>query len=213
MPNPIQLEAYDNRWYRPGGSLLKRSLWFFLGQPIVRSAWIPFSGLRIALLRLFGASIGQGVVIKPSVDVKYPWHLIIGDHCWVGERVWIDNLTTVRLGNNVCLSQGAYLCTGNHDWSDPAFGLMIAPIHLSDGAWAAARSTLLPGSFLGECAVAAAGSVIAGSVPDFEVHAGNPARFIKLRVLRTNENPNELLKHEACPPPARAQTQSQRTRV
>ncbi len=180
----VNLRRYDNRWYRTGGSLLRRSLWFFLGHGIVRSAWIPSSALRVAVLRLFGASIGQRVVIKPSVEVKYPWHLSIGDDCWIGEHVWIDNLTTVKLGNSVCISQGAYLCTGNHDWSDPAFGLRISPIHLADGAWAGARCILLPGTTLETCAVAAAGSVVHGSVPAYQIFAGNPAVFLRQRVIR-----------------------------
>jgi putative colanic acid biosynthesis acetyltransferase WcaF len=181
--SPVQLANYDNSWFRPGGSLLRRSAWFFFGEPIVRSAWIPSSGLRVALLRLFGARIGNGVVIKPSVSVKYPWHLVIGDHCWIGEHVWIDNLTTVRIESNVCISQGAYLCTGNHDWTDPHFGLMIAPIHLGEGSWAGAKSILTPGSLLGRGAIAAAGAVITGVVPDLEIYAGNPAIFVKKRVI------------------------------
>jgi putative colanic acid biosynthesis acetyltransferase WcaF len=183
----VQLKHYDNSWYHPGGSLLKRSLWFFVGQPLVRCSWIPSSAMRVFLLRAFGAQIGSGVVIKPSVDVKYPWHLVIGDDCWIGEHAWIDNLTTVRLGNNVCVSQGAYFCTGNHDWSDPFFALMIAPIQLAEGAWAGAKCILTPGATLGRGAIAAAGAVVSGSIPDFEIHAGNPAKFVKARRVRGNE--------------------------
>ncbi len=184
MTSPVQLARYNNSWYSPGGSLLKRATWFFLGQPLVRSAWIPSSAMRVHVLRWFGARVGAGCTIKPSVDVKYPWHLVMGDHCWIGEHVWIDNLTTVRLESNVCISQGAYLCTGNHDWTDPCFGLMIAPIHLGEGSWAGAKCILAPGSVLGRGAVAAAGAVVSGAVPEFEIHAGNPARLVKRRVVR-----------------------------
>lgn len=183
MSQPIQLAGYDNSWYKPGGSMCKRAAWFFLGQPLVRSAWIPSSAMRVALLRVFGARIGRGVTIKPAVEVKYPWHLVVGDDCWIGEHVWIDNLTTVQMENNVCVSQGAYLCTGNHDWTDPHFGLMFAPIHLGDGAWAGAKCMLTPGTVLGRGAVAAAGAVVSGAIPDFEIHAGNPAQRIKQRVV------------------------------
>ena len=188
MQSPVQLGRYDNSWFDPGGSLLRRSAWFFLGEPIVRSALMPSSALRVALLRLFGARIGRGVVIKPSVTVKYPWHLVIGDDCWIGEHVWIDNLTTVRIEANVCISQGAYLCTGNHDWSDLHFGLMIAPIHLSEGSWAGAKSILTPGAVLGRGAIAAAGAVVSGSIPDFHIYAGNPAKFIKVRTISPDKN-------------------------
>ena len=177
----IDLRRYDNSWYDPGRSLLWRSLWMFLGLPLFRSTWLASSRARVGLLRLFGARIGKRVVFRQGVIVKYPWHLEIGDDCWIGEAVWIDNLTTVRLGSSVCLSQGAYLCTGNHDWSDPNFGLMLRGIDMADGAWAGARSTLLPGTRLGEGSVAGAGSVVSGSVPAFEVYLGNPARFARVR--------------------------------
>ena len=145
---------------------------------------MPSSAVRVFLLRWFGATIGTGVVIKPAVEVKYPWHLVVGDDCWLGEGCWIDNLTTVRLGSNCCVSQGAYLCTGNHDWSDPRFGLMLAPVELRDGAWAGAKSILTPGTVLEAGAVAGAGSVVRGTVPEFEVYAGNPAVFVRKRILK-----------------------------
>ncbi len=180
----VQLRAYDNSWYHPGGSFAKRALWMLLGQPVFASKWLPSSGLRVKLLRAFGARIGTGVVIKPAVKVKYPWHLQIGDHAWIGEECWIDNLTTVRIDRNACVSQGAYFCTGNHDWSDPHFGLRIEPIHLGAGAWAGAKCILMPGTVLGAYAVVGAGSVVKGSVPDFEIHAGNPAIRVRLRQIR-----------------------------
>jgi putative colanic acid biosynthesis acetyltransferase WcaF len=185
----VQLQHYDNSWYKPGGSFLKRAVWMMVGQHVFASTWLPGSSLRVSLLRAFGARVGQGVVIKPSVTVKYPWHLEIGDHTWVGERVWIDNLTTVRIGSNACVSQGAYLCTGNHDWSEPGFGLMIAPIQICEGAWAGAKSVLTPGAVLGNYAIAAAGSVIVGSVPDFHIYAGNPAKYVKTRKIRQTQTP------------------------
>ena len=190
----IRLDQYNNAWYRPGRSRLVQAAWVFLGLPVLRSRLLPSSALRVSLLRLFGAAVGAGVVVKPGVHVKYPWHLAVGDHCWLGEGCWIDNLTTVRLGSHVCVSQGAYLCTGNHDWKDPAFGLRIAPISLGDGAWAGARCTLMPGVTLGTGAIAAAGSVVSREIPAWEIHAGNPAHFSKHRVLRTGEVP--LLKAE-----------------
>lgn len=196
MSSRIQLARYDNAWYQPGRSNAWRALWLFLGLPLFRCSLLPSSTLRVAILRFFGSKVGCGVVIHSDVVVKYPWHLVIGDHCWIGEGVWIDNLTSVRLGKNVCLSQGVYLCTGNHDWSDPAFGLRVEPIQLFDGAWAAARSTLLPGAVLSEGAIAAAGCVLAGTVPPFEIFAGNPARFVRKRELR--EVPTRTHEYEAA---------------
>jgi putative colanic acid biosynthesis acetyltransferase WcaF len=180
----VHLRLYDNSWYNPGRSRLWQAAWFFFGLPVLRSSLIPSSGVRVRLLRSFGARIGAGVVIKPSVNIKYPWNLVIGKCCWIGEACWIDNLTRVQIGDDVCLSQGSYLCTGNHDWKDPAFGLILAPIEIRDGAWVGAKATLMPGVVLGACAIAAAGSVVSRSIPDFEIHAGNPAAFSKYREIR-----------------------------
>lgn len=179
--NHVQLGLYDNSWYRPGRSRAWQVAWFFIGLPILRCSLLPSSALRVWFLRRFGAQIASGVVVKPGVRVKYPWHLRIGKDSWLGEDCWIDNLVEVRIGSNVCISQGAYLCTGNHNWSDPAFGLIVDPIFLKDGSWVGAKAFIAPGVTLGECAVAAAGSVVNKNIPDFEVHAGNPAQFVRRR--------------------------------
>jgi putative colanic acid biosynthesis acetyltransferase WcaF len=180
----VDLSKFDNSHYDPGRPTLTRTLWFFAGLPILRCSILPSSGLRCRLLRMFGARIGTGVVIKPGFRVKNPWFLEVGDHCWLGEDAWIDNLTTVAIGDHVCISQGAYLCTGNHDWSDPAFGLVVGPIRIGNGAWVGARSSIAPGTVIGEGAVVALGSVAAGRIPSYEIHAGNPAKFVRRREIR-----------------------------
>ena len=87
-------------------------------------------------------------MIKPRVTIKYPWFLELGDHVWLGEGVWIDNHTTVGLGSDVCISQGAYLFTGNHDWNDPRFRFFCEPITVEDGVWVGAKAVICPGSVL-----------------------------------------------------------------
>jgi putative colanic acid biosynthesis acetyltransferase WcaF len=178
------LSSYDNSWYSPGRGQFIRSLWFFLGLPILRSRLLPFSSIRCVLLRLFGATVGRGVVLKPGIRVKYPWFLSIGDHSWIGEEVWIDNLILVRIGASVCLSQGAYICTGNHDWNDRAFGLQVKGVTVEDGAWIGAKVLLCPGVTIGRSAVIAAGSVVTANVASYEVHGGNPAQFLRRREFR-----------------------------
>lgn len=181
----VALSTFNNNWYDPGRSPIVRSLWFFIGLPLLRCSVNPSSRIRASLLRLFGAKIGRGVVLKPGVRVKYPWRLTIGDHTWIGEDCWIDNLGQVNIGANCCVSQGVYLCTGNHDWSDPAFGLLVTTIEIEDGAWVGAKAVVGPGCTIGANAVVIAGSVITKAVPPDEIHGGNPARFLKHRVLRT----------------------------
>ncbi len=88
------------------------------------------SNIKIFWLRVFGATVGKGVIIRPTVNIKYPWKLKIGNHCWIGESVWIDNLDQVTMEDNVCISQGAYLLCGNHNYKSTSFDLMTAPIYL-----------------------------------------------------------------------------------
>jgi putative colanic acid biosynthesis acetyltransferase WcaF len=183
----VQLVTYDNNWYSAGRSTFWQLAWFFLGLPILRSELIPFSGIRVRLLRAFGAKVGAGVVIKPGVRVKNPWRLSVGNHCWLGEDCWIDNVGDISIGSDVCLSQGSYLCTGNHDWTDPSFGLRVGPIQIADGAWIGAKATICPAVVIHEGAVVAAGSVANRDVPAYEIHAGNPAKFVRKRVIRQKE--------------------------
>lgn len=189
MPNEaakgtVDFSAYDNSWYTPGASSLKRLLWFFVNALVIQSHVNPSSGVRVRLLRMFGAKIGAGVVIKPGVNIKYPWHLQIGDQVWIGENVWLDSLAPITIGSNVCISQDAYFCTGNHDWSDPHFALVVKPITVEDGVWIGARATILPGVTLASHCVASAGAVVSHNLEAYTIYAGNPAVAVKKRVIR-----------------------------
>ena len=179
------LGLFSNAWYSPGRGLLVQLSWFFVNNLIMRNPLLPSSAMRVAALRLFGANVQEGVVIKPGVRVKYPWRLSVGRNAWIGEDVWIDNLAQVILGANACLSQSSYLCTGNHDWSDPTFALTTKPITIGTGAWVGARVVICPGIILHDRAVATAGSVVTRSIPQDEIHAGNPAKYVKHRNIST----------------------------
>lgn len=127
-----------------------RLCWYLLDALVLRGALLGLlpSRAKAALLRAFGARVGTGLVMKPRVSVKYPWFLEIGDHVWIGEGVWIDNHTTVRIGSHACISQGAYVFTGNHDWSDPAFAFFCKPVEIGEGAWITAFQRVPPGAVI-----------------------------------------------------------------
>jgi len=184
----IRLDQYAVTSYTPGASMVKQLLWFYLGSPLVETALLPFSGLKVAILRLFGASIGQGVRIKPQVKIKFPWRLTVGDHAWLGEGLWIDNLAQVTIGDHVCLSQGVYLCTGNHDWSRPSFDLRLGAIHIQAGSWVAAKAVLGPGVIVGEGAILSLGGVATQSLEPWTIYSGNPAQAIKKRELKDDRS-------------------------
>ena len=180
----VDLANFDNSWYDPGRSLPIRLLWHFVNAVFLQNPLNPSSRLKIFFLRRFGARIGEGVVLKPSINVKYPWNLEIGDYSWVGENAWLDSLAPIKIGRNCCISQGTYFCTGNHDWTDPAFGLIVKPIVVEDGAWVGARAVVLPGVTVATHSIAAAGSVVAKDTEPYMIYAGNPAVAVKKRGLR-----------------------------
>lgn len=180
-PFRVDLSSYDPGDYDPG-SLGKRVAWY-LASLLFFECRLPWpSALKRALLRIFGGEIGKGVVIKPGVRIKYPWFLSVGDHCWIGEEAWIDNLCTVELGSDVTVSQGAYLLTGNHDYRSEGFELRLEPITVEDGAWVAARALVSPGRRVGENAVLAAGAVLLSDAAAGGVYAGNPAFRVRDRL-------------------------------
>lgn len=170
----MKLSQYVKGDYSPGASMVRQVFWYFIGTPLVFSSLLPFSSLKIFLLRIFGAKIGTGVRIKPGVRIKFPWKLSVGDYSWIGEGVWIDNLAHVTIGSNCCVSQGAYFCTGNHDWSKPTFDLKTQAITIEDHCWIAAQTSLSPGSILREGVVLTLGSVAAGELSAWTIHTGNP---------------------------------------
>lgn len=137
--------------------------------------WNPISKSRTFSLKLFGAKVGKSVVIKPGVNVKYPWHLSIGDYSWIGEDVWIDNLADVKIGSNCCISQGAMILCGNHDYKSETFDLIVKPITLEDGSWVGAKSVVCPGVTLHESAILSVGSVATKDLDPNTIYQGNPA--------------------------------------
>jgi putative colanic acid biosynthesis acetyltransferase WcaF len=159
-------------------------LWYFVSLAVFESGWFPLVRPKCWLLRLFGATIGIGLVIKPQVWIKYPWRLVVGDHCWIGQGVWIDNLADVQLGSHVCVSQQVYICTGSHDHRKPTFDLITRPVEVGNGAWLGARALILGGVSIGANAVVAGGSVVVKDVPAATIVAGNPARPVGSREAR-----------------------------
>lgn len=163
------LSKFDNSWYDPGGNSLKKVCWYFVNTLLIKNHINPISSLKVALLRLFGAKIGEGVVIKPGVNIKYPWLLEIGDFSWVGEDVWIDNLAKIHIGPNCCISQGAMLLCGNHNYKSSRFDLIVRPITLEEGAWIGAKSIVCPGVTIKSHGMVSVGSVVTKDIEAYTI--------------------------------------------
>lgn len=141
-------------------------------------------GIKVGLPRAFGAKIGKRICIKNNVIIKSPWNLVIGDDCWIGEYCWIDNLDKVFIGSNVCISQGAMLLTGNHDYTHPTMPYRNAPISIEDGAWIGAQTTVCPGVTVHRNAILTVGSVATKDMVANGIYQGNPAVKIRERIIK-----------------------------
>lgn len=154
--------------YSKGRSLAWQAAWFAMQNLVFRAWWCP-PAWRPRILRVFGAQVGQGVFIRHDVRVLWPWKLTIGGDTWIGESAWILNLEEVRLGRNVCVSQGAFLCTGGHDRNSPTFEYQNGQVVLEDSAWVGAMAIIMPGVTVGNGATVAAGTVVRRDVPSHDV--------------------------------------------
>ena len=177
----MKLKNFNNEWFSVGKSKLTVLLWYVVNAIVFKSALFPIYGMKVFLLRLFGAKVGKGVFIKPCVNIKYPWKLSIGEDVWIGEEVWIDNLATVAIGNNVCISQGALLLTGNHNYKKETFDLIIGEIKLKEGVWIGAKSTVCPGVICEDNSILSVGSVATKNLEADFIYQGVPAEKKKVR--------------------------------
>ena len=179
--NKVNLETFSTYNFNKGANKLKIVIWYFVNALFVRASWNPFMGIKVFFLKLFGAKIGKGLVIKNNGNIKFPWKLTLGNDVWLGENAWIDNLDEVIIGNNVCISQGALLLTGNHDYTLSTFDYRNAPIIIEDGAWIGAKTVVCPGIKVKSHAILTVGSTATKNMEAYGIYQGNPALKIRTR--------------------------------
>ena len=180
----VDLAKFRTGQFDRGAGALREGLWVLTSFVLFRLCPFKLSALKRSVLRAFGAKVGQGVVIKPRVVITFPWKLTLGDNVWLGEECWLLNLDQIAIGSNVCLSQRAFLCTGNHDYESTSFDLIIRPIRVEEGAWVGAHAWIGPGVCVGTHAVVCAGSVVTKDLTPFGIYRGNPAVLVKRRQLQ-----------------------------
>ena len=151
-------------------------LWWFVQETLFR--WSPQAMYpwRRFLLRLFGATIGAGVLLRPTVRITYPWKVTIGEQSWIGDDVILYSLGEIVIGSNCVVSQRSYLCTGSHDFRKPEFPIFSRSIVVEDQAWLAADVFVGPGVRIGRGAVIGARSSVFSDQPAGMLCLGNPAR-------------------------------------
>jgi putative colanic acid biosynthesis acetyltransferase WcaF len=177
------LSKFNNNWFDPKASKLKLIIWFLANSLIINN-YLPIPVfIKIVTLRLFGAKIGKGVMIKPKVNIKYPWLVEIGNYVWIGEMAWIDNFVKVTIEDNACISQGAMLLTGNHNYKKTNFDQIVGEIHIEKGAWIGAKAVVCGGVKCMSHSVLAVGSVTSKDLQPYTIYQGNPAQAVRTRII------------------------------
>ena len=156
------LAGFTGAGYDRGRNVIWQAMWVATSSLVFERTWCP-ARLRVAILRAFGAKVGTGVLIRQHVRVHWPWKLSVADNVWIGVDAWLLNLEPITIGSDVCISQGAFLCTGSHDHKSPTFEFDNGPIIIEDGAWIAARATVLRGVTIGRGTLVGANSLVTRS--------------------------------------------------
>lgn len=182
-PPRVDLSRFDNSHYKVGAGVIKYTLWYFVNALFFINPCFPFRAPKPWILRLFGAKVGKGVVIHPRVNIKFPWKLTIGNHCWIGQCAWLDNIDQLTLEDNVVISQGAMIIMGSHDYKKVDYPTIHKPVVLEEGSWVGAGAMVLLGVRLKTHSVLAASSVATTDLEPYMIYRGNPARPARERVI------------------------------
>jgi putative colanic acid biosynthesis acetyltransferase WcaF len=164
-----------------GRAAWRAQLWWLFETLFVRPTPQYMFGWRRLALILFGAKIGNHVLIRPGVRVTYPWNLAIGDYVWIGDDATLYSVAELSIGSHSVVSQEAYLCAGTHDYRDVSFRFVSAPIRIAGECWIGARVFIGPGVKVGHAAVIGAGSIVMKDVDAATIVAGNPAKLVGRR--------------------------------
>ncbi|MEM6612438.1 MAG: hormogonium polysaccharide biosynthesis acetyltransferase HpsU [Cyanobacteria bacterium P01_C01_bin.72] len=170
------LRSYDVADWQRGKPKWYVMLWWLVQAIAFPLSWHNFNSFRCCLLRLFGAEIGMGVVIRPSARFTFPWKVQIGDYSWIGDNVVLYSLNQITIGCHSVISQKSYLCTGSHNFEVPSFTLVTAPINIGNGVWIATDCFVAAGVNIGANSVIGARSSVLKSIPAQQVAWGSPCR-------------------------------------
>lgn len=173
-PALIDLTTYDIANFERGKPSWLVMLWWLIQAIAFPLSLHNFNLWRCLWLRLFGAKIGKGVVIRPSARFLYPWKVEIGDYSWIGDDVVFYSVDNIIVGSHCVISQKSYLCTGSHDLSNSSFALITAPINIGNGTWVATDCFIAPGVNIGSNSVIGARSSVMKSIPSQQVAWGTP---------------------------------------
>jgi len=177
------LKAYKTPKNFRGKSSLTVQIWWLIQSTLFACSPQFFYGWRRFLLRIFGAKIGEGVIIRPSAKITYPWKVSIGDYSWIGDEVILYSLGEIEIGKNTVISQRSYICTGSHHYTKTNFPIYAKKTVIEDECWLATDVFVAPGLLIERGTVVGARSSVFKDLNSLSVYAGSPAKFIKKREI------------------------------
>jgi putative colanic acid biosynthesis acetyltransferase WcaF len=182
MNQNIDLSAYKNKLSKKNqiARFIWSIVWTFLARPLPRSLG---NGWKLFLLRLFGAKIHRKAVVYANARIYMPWNLKMDEYSCIGPEVDCYNVDKINIGAHTIVSQKTYLCTASHDINKSNYPLTTSPIIIEDQVWIAADAFIGPGVTIGQGAVVGARTSVFKDVEPWTVVGGNPAKFIKKRVI------------------------------
>lgn len=175
--NPVQTSPYGV------GYKIKSRVWSFVNATIFR--WTPWfmRKTRVAILKMFGAHLEWDCSISAYAKIVDPWNLTMGHLSSVDEDCCLRCRGKIIIGEKTCISRGADLLTGSHNVISSNFEMVTAPIIIGSNVWIATKSMVGKGVTIGDGAVIASYSNVIKSVEPWTIVGGNPAKYIKNRVI------------------------------
>lgn len=158
---------------------IRMGIWWGVEPVLFRLVPHKFNYFRCLVLRIFGAKIGCNTFINRKAKIWFPWNLVIGNNSGIGFDALIYNLDKVVIGDFVTISQRVHINTGSHDYLDPAFRLITAPIFVLNGSFVGADTYVGLGVTVGELTVIGARSVVVKDMPSHNLCVGHPCVPIK----------------------------------
>ncbi|TDH20825.1 colanic acid biosynthesis acetyltransferase WcaF [Segetibacter sp. 3557_3] len=160
---------------RPGWLV---QLWWIIQAVLVNTTPQFMYGWRRFVFRSFGAKIGKSVMIRSSVQMQFPWKVVVGDYSWLGDGVVLYSLGNIEIGKHVVISQNCYVCAGSHDYTRPDFPINKNPIVIEDQCWLAADVFVGPGVTIGLGTVVKSRSSVLKDLSGGKIYGGVPAIFV-----------------------------------
>jgi len=174
---------YPASWY------LRRLAWEIVRRTVFRFSLTKFNGWRRFWLRVFGATVADTSVIRPSALIRHPWLFTMGEWTCIAEEVEIYNLGPVTIGDHTVISQYAYLCNGTHDYTKPNLPLVRPECRIGSGVWVCADAFIGPGVTIGDNSIVGARAVVMKDVPEAVIVSGNPAKVVRARPMGEEKEP------------------------